>query len=745
MGRARTIARRTFLVASAAVAGGVAFGVWAWRRPLANPLAAEAGEAALSPWVLIGPEGVTLVTPRADKGQGAIHIQAALLAEELDIDPADVTTTFGVPAPAYYNGVVAGEGMPVAATDTGTLAAFLRGTVSDAAGRMIGLQLTGGSSTVADAFDRLRAAGASARETLKAAAAVRTGVSVADLRTEGGAVVLPDGTRLPYGDLAAEAAGIDPVQDVPLRDPAQWRLLGQPMQRVDVVAKSTGTQDYGIDVRLPGMVFATVRMNPALGGALLSHDPAPALDLPGVREVIPLPGGVAVVAESTWHAFRGAEVVVCDWGPSPHPPSTDAMWQAAEAALSDDHRNSRLRDDGDVDAALPPDALTAEYRLPCLAHAPLEPVNATALYTVDSLDIWTGTQIPGFAQGAAAKLAGLSRDAVRIHNQMIGGSFGRRLEDDFIRHAVQVAMALPGTPVKLTWSREEDFAHPIPRPMVLARARGAVAGGQVQAMDLAIAAPSVTASQMGRLGIPAGGPDVAIVAGAWDQPFAIPHLRVTGHAVPDAVPVSSWRSVGASANGFVHETFFDELIHAAGADPLAERLRLCSDAESRAVLQAVGDLAGWNGARPGPGLGRGLAFTLSFGVPVAVVADVDATGGDLRLTGLFAALGVGRVLDPVTFENQVQGGLIWGLGHALGAEITFAEGRVQQTNYHDYPGLRLDQVPPIRLQAVEGMGRIRGAGEPPVPPAGPALGNAIFAATGRRIRTLPFAREVAFA
>jgi isoquinoline 1-oxidoreductase subunit beta len=389
--------------------------------------------------------------------------------------------------------------------------------------------------------------------------------------------------------------------------------------------------------------------------------------------------------------------------------------------------------------------LTAEYRLPFLAHAPLEPMNATALFTGDGLDIWTGTQIPGFAQAAAARIAGLPIRAVRLHNQMIGGSFGRRLEDDFIRQAVQVAVALPGTPVKLTWSREEDFSHDFPRPMVLARARGAVAAGQVTAMDLAIAAPSVVASQMGRLGLPAAGPDVSIVAGAWDQPFAVPHLRVTGYRVPAGVPVSSWRSVGASANGFIHETFLDELIHSAGADPLEERLRLCSHAESRAVLETAGDMSGWSGPRPGPGQGRGLAFTLSFGVPVAVVVDVTDTDEGLRMTRVCAAIGVGRVLDPVNFENQVQGGLVWGLGHAMGAEITFADGMVEQTNFHAYPTIRLDQVPPILVRAVEGLGPVRGAGEPPVPPAAPALGNAIFALTGQRLRQLPFARSVTFA
>jgi isoquinoline 1-oxidoreductase subunit beta len=325
MTRGRTIARRSLLVASVALAGGVAFGTWAWRRPLANPLIPDGDEAALSPWVLVGPEGVTLVTPRADKGQGAVHIQAMLLAEEMDLDPTRLTTTFGIPAPAYYNGVVAGEGMPVSAIDPGPLAGFLRGIASDAAGRMLGLQLTGGSTTVPDAFERLRRAGASARETLKAAAALRTGLAVTELQTRDGAVILPDGTALLYGDLAAEAAELDPVQHVPLRDPGDWRLLGRPTQRLDIVAKSTGTQDYGIDIRLPGLLHATVRMNPRIGGPLRSFDPAPALAMAGVHAVLPLDGGVAVVAETTWQALRAAEAVVCDWGPAPFAATSDQM------------------------------------------------------------------------------------------------------------------------------------------------------------------------------------------------------------------------------------------------------------------------------------------------------------------------------------------------------------------------------------------------------------------------------------
>ena len=361
----------------------------------------------------------------------------------------------------------------------------------------------------------------------------------------------------------------------------------------------------------------------------------------------------------------------------------------------------------------------------------------------DRLDIWTGTQIPRFLQDNAAKDSGLAKDQVHVHVQVSGGSFGRRLEDDYVRQAVEIAGQMRDVPIKMVWRREEDFTHDFPRPLAIARARGIAGPSGIAAFDLGIAAPSVTESSLARLSQPAIGPDVAIVAGAWDQPFAIPDYRVTGYRVPAMVPVSSWRSVGASGNGFLHETFMDELCHQAGLDPLAERLRLCSHGPSRAVLEAVGEMSGW-GRDPGPGRGLGLAFTLSFGVPVAEVVEVQDTGRGIRIEKVWVAADVGRVLDPVNFEAQLTGGVIWGLGHAMNCEITYRNGVAEQDNYHLYEGMRLYQTPVIEVRGLETGEAIRGIGEPGVPPAAPALGNAIFAATGRRIRSLPFSREVDF-
>ncbi len=745
MGRVKTIARRSFLIGSAAIAGGVAFGTYLYKREGENPLLADLkpGETAITPYVRIDAQGITLITPRADVGQGAWSMQAHLIAEELDIDPATATVSPGPASAIYYNGVVGAEAMPIAATSDTLLARTGRGA-ADVMGKLMGLHITGGSSTVPDMYDRLRMAGAVARETLIRAAMKQTGLPRDQLSTENGHVVLPDGSKIDYLDLAVAAADIDPVQDVALRDPSQWRYLTKPQKRTDMVAKSTGTLTYGIDMVMDGMVYATTRTNPAMGGGIIGFDAAAAQAMRGVRSVLPITGGIAVVADNTWRAFQAARAVDCDWGPSPYIGNTADQFDAVAASMTDDHQDSRFKDEGDVTAALDgADVIEAEYRIPYLAHAPLEPMSVVVKMTRTRLDIWTGTQIPRFVQANMAKLTGLDADNIHVHVLMSGGSFGRRLEDDYVAQAVEIALQLRDTPIKMIWQREEDFTHDFSRPLAIARGRGAVKSGALDAFDLSIAAPSVAESSLARLGQPAIGPDVAIVAGAWDQPFAIPNYRVTGYRTPAMVPISSWRSVGASGNGFLHESFMDEMCHAAGVDPLEERLRLCWHAPSRKVLEAVGEMSDW-GSDLGPNRGRGLAFTLAFGVPVAQVVEVTNTDRGIRIDKVFVAADVGRVLDPVNFEAQVQGGVIFGLGHAMNCEMTYVDGAAQQDNYHAYEGMRLYQTPEIMVRGLENGDKIRGIGEPGVPPAAPALANAIFAATGQRIRELPLSKSVDF-
>jgi isoquinoline 1-oxidoreductase beta subunit len=748
VGKLRTVTRRAFLIGSATIAGGVAFGTYAIKKAIPNPLLDNlaAGEAALTPYVKISAEGITLITPRADKGQGAYSMQAHLIAEELDIDPATATITPGMPGPAYYNGAVLEEAVPFPAYDQGAVAEAMRRFMAVPA-KLFQVQMTGGSSTVPDAFVKLRLAGAVARETLKEAAARQTGVQRADLRTEDGHVILPDGSRIAYTALAAAAAQIDPVQDVELRHSAAWKRLGKPMQRLDMLAKCTGTEVYGIDLHVEGMVHAAVRANPGIGGVVQSFDATAAEAMPGVRKVMPIAHGVAAVASNTWAAWKAVEAIEIVWGPGPYPENSAMIFDALEAAVDNsDAFDHRQRDDGDVDAALAQGAvIEAAYRIPYLAHAPMEPMNAIVHVADTRCEIWTGTQIPLFVRNKAAEITGLEADQVHVYVQPMGGSFGHKLEMTHVEQAVEIAVAMKGTPVKLTWSREEDMTHDYPRPAAVARARGRVVDGKVDCFDLSVGQSAMAPEWFGRIsGMTVPGPDATITTGSWDQPFAIPNYRVTGYRAPAMVPVSSWRSVGASGNGFLHDSFLDELIHAAGADPLAERIRLCLDDTSRKVLEEVGTVSGWDGPALGENRGRGVGFCLSFGVPCAQVIEVTNTESGIRIDKVYVVVDVGAVLDPVNLEAQVFGGVVFGLGHAMNCELTYDGHAPQQTNFHAYEGMRLYQTPEIIVKALTNGAKVRGIGEPGVPPAAPALANAIFAATGQRIRELPLNKHISF-
>ena len=745
MARWGRIARRSFLVGSLAVAGGVGFGVWHVTRPVRNPLAPPEG-VSLNPFLIIDGDGVTLVTGRAEMGQGAQTTLAALLAEELDLVWESVRVIHGPADAAYHNRALAEMGLPVADYAMSDLQHRIAGAMGTAS-RVFGLQITGGSTSIRDGYDPLRRAGASAREALKAAAAERLNLPVESLRTEGGAVIAPDERRLDYTALAEAAAAI-PAPQVEPRPPSAWRLLGRSMPRPDMMEKATGEATYGIDIRLPGMKFATVRMNPRLGGEMLGFDPAPALEMAGVERVIDLGTGIAVVAGNTWTAIRAAEAVRIDWGPAPYPETTEAIF-ARIAEAFEGRRNSRLRNDGDVADALAAagDVVEAEYRLPFLAHTTMEPMTATALFDGDALELWTPNQSPLVQARRAADAVGLRADRVTVHTPFLGGGFGRRLESDYSVLAARVAREMPGTPVQVTWSREEDITHDFYRPGVIARLRGAVADGRATALDAKIAAPSVTRQFVARLtGLPTPGPDKAHVEGAFDQPYAIPNYRVEGYLADLDVPVGSWRSVGHSHNGFIHESFIDELAHAAGRDPLAFRLELIRPESEIAanVLDQVARMSDWQGEKP-EGTGRGVAFAWSFGTPVAQVIEVVDEGGRIRIARAWIACDMGRALDPGIVQAQMESGLIYGLSAAVMGEITFEGGAVQERNFPDYDALRMAAAPRIETRILQVQDRLGGAGEPGTPPAAPALANAIFDLTGRRLRELPLNRHVSFA
>jgi isoquinoline 1-oxidoreductase beta subunit len=456
MGKLKTIARRTFLIGSAAIAGGVAFGVYKYKTPYANPLLdnlAE-GEAALTPYVKIDASGITLITPRADSGQGAYSVQAILIAEELDVELDQINVDPGMPDKVYYNTALGADGAPFAPTDDSFAANSTR-TVMDSLMKFLGMQVTGGSTTVPDSYEKLRLAGAVARETLKAAASQQTGIAVSELKTANGMVETPDGTKISYQDLAGIAATLDPVDGVALRDPSTWRIVGKPHQRLDTLAKSTGTQEYGIDFKRDGMVHAMVRTNPRRGGEMISYDDTETKAMRGVQNVLPITGGLAVIADNTWRAIQAANALEIEWGDAPYPAEMDAHWQALSDSFNDDQQDSRMRDDGDVTAALEgAEVVEAEYRAPYLAHAPLEPISAVVEVSKDRVNVWTGTQIPRFLQGNVADITGVDFDNVYIHALMMGGSFGHRLEARVVKEATEIAVQMPGVPVKLTYSRE---------------------------------------------------------------------------------------------------------------------------------------------------------------------------------------------------------------------------------------------------------------------------------------------------
>lgn len=745
MGTVAKIARRSFLLGSLAIAGGVAFGWWKYRTPYANPLLGEVpeGGATLNPWVLVDADGVTLIAPRAEMGQGVHTTLAALVAEEMDLDWSQVKVIHGPASAAYYNAAVLEEGVPFAPTDDSGLANTMREAMAIPA-KFLGFQITGGSSSVPDAFTRMRQAGAAARLALVQAAATRLGLPADQLKTEAGAVVAPDGTRIPYPELAVDAAKVTVPQDPALKPREQWKLLGASLPRTDMVAKVTGTATFTADIRLPGMLYATARTNPGLGGAMNGFDASVAEAMPGVVKVVPLPNGAAVVARTTWEAMNAAAAIAFDWGPAPYPADSAALAAELAASFSPDRLDSTNRNDGDVETSLAQGAgFEASYSVPYLAHATMEPMTAGALLKDGKLQVWAGNQLPTQILKVGAELTGLPGESVSVETPFMGGGFGRRAEMDIIAQAITVAKAMEGTPVLLTWTREEDMTHDAYRPAAMGRVRARLDGATLVALDVETACSSVVESQVGRLGYSVPGPDGTIVQGAWDQPYQPAACRVRGYRAPAMLPVGSWRSVGNSQNAFFLESAMDELAHQAGVDPLAFRLSLITHEPSRKVLEKLAEISSWGSAAPGRA--KGLAFGIAFGVPSAQVIEVEQTDRGLRLTGAWAVVDVGIALDPRNIEAQVTGGMVYGLSAAIRGEITVAEGAVEQQTFWDYEPLRLPQMPPVTVAVLENMPRIRGIGEPGTPPSAPALANAIFALTGQRLRDLPLARAITFA
>jgi isoquinoline 1-oxidoreductase beta subunit len=758
MASVRKIARRTFLVGAAAIAGGLAIGFYYYRRPYPNPLEDDLaeGDATFNPYVKIAADNtIIVIVPRAEMGQGVTTTLAALVAEELDVGLDAIKIEHGPASYAYYNAEMLADGGPFAFYNEGFAAESVRATFG-AAGKLLGLQGTGGSASTRDGFDKMRQAGAAARHMLIAAAAARLGVEAGELDTQNATIVhKASGKSVTYGEVAAAAAQSDPPADLRLKEKADWALLGKPQMRTDMLAKVTGAPIFGVDVTLPDMLYGTVKMSPRFWARPVRADISKAEKMPGVVKIVAIDTtygyGFGVIAENTWAAFKAAEAIEAEWGEPEYPADSPAISKVLEDALASPG-GSALRNDGDVDAAfadVPREKLVeADYTVPYLAHTCMEPMNATARLKDGVLDVWSPNQVPTVTRQLCAGVAGVEQEKVNVHTTFLGGGFGRRGDMDYSMYAAILATHTDGRPVKVIWTREEDVRHDFYRPAAAGKFRARLGDdGLPLAIDMRIASPSIMASMFRRTfpSISPIGPDKTIVEGSFDQPYTIPGYRVAAVPAAVSIPVGIWRSVGNSYNGFFHESFMDEITAAGKVDPIELRIKLMADYPAAVkVVEKVAEMAKWGEALP-VGKAKGFAFTLSFGSWVGEIIQIADTPLGIRLEKMWIAADVGTALDPGIIEAQLISGAIYGLSAAMGQEITFADGTVEQSNFHDYDAMRIFQCPEFEVAILENYHKMGGVGEIGTPPAAPALANAVFALTGKRIRKLPLDKEVTFA
>lgn len=660
---------------------------------LLSDLPPDAG-AALNDWIRIDDAGtVTVMVNHSEMGQGGLTAFAVLVAEELDVEIERLRTVFAPADTRYDNGYFGGE------------------------------QFTGGSSTVRGEWLRLREAAAQARARLLRAAARRWGADIGECRTERGYVVhAASGRRLAYGELSEEASRLAAPRKAALRAPAEFRYIGRPLPRLDIPAMCLGKTRYGIDVAVPGALVAVVARPPVFGGSARRFDDQAARAVPGVHRVLEIASGIAVVAEDFWSAQRGREALRIEWQAGGHARSSSArIERELIAALDRKGRVVKARDDALRALKSRRRIVEAVYRTPYLAHATLEPMNCVAHVRRDACHVWVGTQHQTATQETAARLSGLPKSKVRVHTQFLGGGFGRRLETDFVAEAVELSSRL-GRPVQVIWTRADDLQHDRYRPAHAMRLQASLdERGRPAAWLMRIAG-----SEFALEGI--------------EVPYAVPALREEHVEVESPVPTGYWRSVGASNNAFGIECFVDELAHHAGQDPLDYRLELLVDAPRHtAVLRHAAERAGW-GAPLKPGFGRGVAVYESFGAVVALVIEAGVVEGAIRVERAVCAIDCGTVVLPDAVRAQLEGSIAFGLSAALMEEVRISSGRVRQASFRDYPILAFAGMPRVDIHILESAAEPGGAGEPAVPVVAPALANALYAATGRRLRRLPLRR-----
>ncbi len=660
MGKAGKITRRVFMGVGAAAAGGLAVGYYYYKKPYDNPLEALAaeGDAVFNPYVKIAADGtITIIAPRAEMGQGVQTTLAALVAEELEVELDQVLVEHGLPSAAYYNEAMMVEAGPYAFFDESFMAETTRRFMKVPA-KFLALQVTGGSTAMPDGFVKMREAGAAARMVLLKAAAKRWDMDVEQLVAKNGAVHNQlNSETLSYGELAGEAALLSPPSKPKLKPQTEWKILGKSQNRVEGLEKVTGAPIYAIDVRLPEMLYGTVRISPRFGVGFKSYDTSATLAVDGVQDVVEIHTrygiGLGVIANNTWSAFKGAEALEIEWEDALEPSNSNAISAALDDALARDPdfdlggvgKPAKVLADAAEDTII-----SAEYEVPYLAHTTMEPMNATAMFKDGKLEIWAGTQGPGIVQKLCSQLIGIEPENTIVHTMIMGGGFGRRGEADFTLYATLLAEKTNGRPIKVTWTREEDTRHDTYRPVAKAKYQAVIAGNKIEAIDVKVATPSIMGSMMKRLygtGKPPGAEKV-LLDGSFDQPSEIEHKNFQAHIIDLPVPVGFWRSVGFSYNSFFYESFIDEAAHKAGVDPLEFRLSMMNEAEhfpAREVLKRVGEMSNWDKPLPA-GKGRGIAHCLSFGTWVAQVIEVDVSDDAVKIERVFCAADPGIVLDP---------------------------------------------------------------------------------------------------
>lgn len=715
------ISRRTFIKASALVVGGlvIAFSIPQAKRfllPGAQDTASKDASKLPEPnaFLRIGTDNtITVMLAHSEMGQSIWTTLPMLIAEELDADWSKIQVVHAQAAPAYVH-------------------------------TAYGIQITGGSSTTWSEFDRYRQAGALTRALLVAAAAEEFGVAAETLRTEDGFVMSED-KKITYGELAERAATLETPKAVTLKQPQDWKIIGKATKRLDGPEKINGSAIFGQDIHFEGLKIAMVARSPVFGGKVKTYDATLTRQVKGVVNVVQVPTGVAVIAEHYWAAKQGRDALKVEWdlGAGASLDST-AMLTQYRALAAKPGVTAAQAGDVTVKAAK---VVEAEYVLPFLAHSPMEPLNCAVKISDDACEIWTGTQMQTTDQQAAAKILGLKPEQVNIHTVFLGGGFGRRANPaaDFVSEAVQVAKAA-GVPVKTVWSREDDVRGGYYRPMFLHQAKiGLAEDGSPNSWQHVEVGQSIMVGTPFEQFMIKDGVDATSVEGVADSPYmkGIANHHVSLHTPKSPIPVLWWRSVGHSHSAFVMESLIDELAHAAGKDALEYRRSLLKDHPRHlAALNLAAEKAGWGKALP-KGLYRGIAVHESFGSYVAHVAEVSVTKGAVKVHRVVCAIDCGLSVNPDSLVAQMESSVAFGLGAALQSKISFKDGMVEQSNFHDYNVLRMADMPKVEVHIVPSTEKMGGVGEPGVPPLAPAVTNAIFAATGKRIRSLPIAEQLA--